>query len=457
MTRAPERRAGVNASRAKAASAARKPYKQSTRLVHGPEHSAKWDFSHHVTPPLSSSTTYRLDSVRRGARGFQEFGHLVSDHGEAPIYIYDRLDEPTRSILEGELAEAEGGEACATFASGMAAISAAMSSVLVPGDEVVAHPILYGCTHSLFTNWYARQGIASRRVDINDLRALRAAIHERTRIVYFETPVNPTMELVDIARVRAVLDEVNKSRKPERKVLLYIDNTFATPFGQRPLEFGADVVLHSLTKNLGGFGTELGGAVICPRAMLPKLLLYRKDFGGILSSKAAWTIMVYGLPTLAVRIKRQQYTAGKVATWLEQQSAVKRVAYPGLKSFPQRKLALKQMRNFDGDFTPGNMLYFELDEAVCSAEEFVDRVAAEAYSVTLAVSLGHTKTLIETPGNMTHSSYAGGAAKGASVSPNGVRLSIGLESPSDIMRDLGDALTALGSARRGRKGKRKTR
>ncbi len=435
----------------------RKPYKQSTRLVHGPEHSAKWDFSHHVTPPLSSSTTYRLDSVRRGARGFQEFGHLVSDHGEAPIYIYDRLDEPTRSILEGELAEAEGGEACATFASGMAAISAAMSSVLVPGDEVVAHPILYGCTHSLFTNWYARQGIASRRVDMNDLRALRGAIHASTRIVYFETPVNPTLELVDIARVRGLLDEVNKTRKPERKVLLCIDNTFATPFGQRPLEFGADVVLHSLTKNLGGFGTELGGAVICPRAMLPRLLLYRKDFGGILSSKAAWTIMVYGLPTLAVRIKRQQYTAGKVATWLEQQSAVKRVAYPGLKSFPQRKLALKQMRNFDGDFTPGNMIYFELDERVCSAEEFVDRVAAEAYSVTLAVSLGHTKTLIETPGNMTHSSYAGAAAEGASVSLNGVRLSIGLESPSDIMRDLGDALSALGSARRASKRVRKAR
>ncbi len=424
-------------------------YKQTTRLVHGPSHSAKWDFTHHVTPPLSSSTTYRLDSAKRGARGFQEFGHFVSDTGEPPVYIYDRLDEPTRSILEGELADAEGGEACVTFASGMAAISAAMSSVLVPGDEVVAHPMVYGCTHSLFVNWYARQGIGVKRVDLNDLAALRLAITDRTRILYFESPVNPTLELIDIAAVRRVADEVNAKRPAERKVLVYIDNTFATPFGQRPLEHGADVVLHSLTKNLGGFGTELGGAVICPRSMLPSLLLYRKDFGGILSSKAAWAILVYGLPTLAVRLQRQQYTANKVAAWLEKHPAVKRVAYPGLKSFPQRKLAEKQLVNFDGDFTPGNMLYFELDESKVTAERFVDQVAAHAYSITLAVSLGHTKTLIETPSNMTHSSYAGGdacASKGAG--PGAIRLSIGLESPTDILRDLSEAFEALLSTSR---------
>ena len=421
-----------------------KTYKQTTRLVHGPSHSAKWDFTHHVTPPLSSSTTYRLDSARRGARGFQEFGHFVSDYGETPVYIYDRLDEPTRSILEGELADAEGGEACVSFASGMAAISAAMSSILVPGDEVVAHPMVYGCTHSLFVNWYARQGIATKRVDMNDVAAVRQAVTERTRILYFESPVNPTLELIDIAPLRKLADAVNAKRPADRKLLVYIDNTFATPFGQRPLEHGADVVLHSLTKNLGGFGTELGGAVICTRAMLPKLLLYRKDFGAILSAKSAWSILVYGLPTLAVRIKRQQYTAGKIAAWLEKHPAVKRVAYPGLASFPQRKLARKQLVNFDGDFTPGNMLYFELDEARANAERFVDRIAAEAYSVTLAVSLGHTKTLIEMPSSMTHSSYGSDAASATKGAPSGgIRLSIGLESPTDILRDLGDALDAV--------------
>ncbi|MEQ1893271.1 MAG: aminotransferase class I/II-fold pyridoxal phosphate-dependent enzyme, partial [Planctomycetota bacterium] len=273
-------------------------YKPTTRLVHGPGHSAKWDFSHHVTPPLSSSTTYRLDSARRGARGFSEFGQHVKDTGESPVYIYDRLDEPTRSILEGELAEVEGGEACVTFASGMAAISAALMSELLPGDEILAHPVVYGCTHSLFENWCTRFGIRVGRLDLNDVAAVRTRVTEHTRVLYFESPANPTLELVDIAALRRVADEINEARPRERRLLVYIDNTFATPFGQRPLEHGADVVMHSLTKNLGGFGTELGGAVICPKEMLPRLLLYRKDFGGILASKSAWAILVYGLPTL---------------------------------------------------------------------------------------------------------------------------------------------------------------
>jgi methionine-gamma-lyase len=419
-------------------------YKPTTRLVHGPGHSAKWDFSHHVTPPLSSSTTYRLDSARRGARGFTEFGRHVRDTGEAPVYIYDRLDEPTRSILEGELAEVEGGEACVTFASGMAAISAALTSELLPGDEVVTHPVVYGCTHSLFTNWYSRMGIQVASIDMNDVAALRAHITPSTRILYFESPTNPTLELVDIAALRTLADEVNETRTPERRLLVYIDNTFATPFGQRPLQHGADVVLHSLTKNLGGFGTELGGAVICPRAMLPRLLLYRKDFGGILASKSAWAILVYGLPTLALRLKRQQYSALKVASWLEQQPLVARAVYPGLASFPQKDLARRQLVDFDGDFAPGNMIFFELDPRRIEAEEFVDEIAANAYSVTLAVSLGHTKTLIEMPASMTHSSYSAGEASGARA----IRLSIGLESPGDIIRDLESAFTAVEKRRR---------
>jgi cystathionine beta-lyase/cystathionine gamma-synthase len=415
--------------------ARKQQYKVTTRLVHGPDHSAKWDFSHHVTPPLSSSTTYRLDSAKRGARGFQEFGQLVKDFGESPVYIYDRLDEPTRSILEGELAEVEGGEACVTFASGMAAISGALGSTLRAGDEVIAHPVLYGCTHSLLVNWFPRIGLVAHRTNLNDLEAVRKKVSERTRVLYLESPVNPTLELIDVGALRKLCDELNRKRAPERKLLIFIDNTFATPFGQRPLSLGADVVLHSLTKNLGGFGTELGGAVICPKAMLASLLLYRKDFGGILSAKSAWAIMVYGLPTLALRLKRQQFTAKKVATWLENHEGVARVVYPGLESYPQRALARRQLIDFDGDFAPGNMLYFELDPARIDAEEFVDEIARSAYSVTLAVSLGHTKTLIELPASMTHSSYGEVGA--------GVRLSIGLESPSDIIADLKSALEAV--------------
>ncbi len=415
--------------------AKKQQYKLTTRLVHGPEHSAKWDFSHHVVPPLSSSTTYRLDSAKRGARGFQEFGQLVSDSGEAPVYIYDRLDEPTRSILEGELADMEGGEACVTFASGMAAISGVMGSVLQKGDEVIAHPVVYGCTHSLLTNWYPRQGFGVQRVDLNDIAKLKKRVSDKTRILYFESPVNPTLELIDIGALRKLCDEVNAGRKPARKLLVVIDNTFATPFAQRPLELGADVVVHSLTKNLGGFGTEVGGAAICPRSMLSALLLYRKDFGAILSAKSAWAILVYGLPSLVVRLKRQQYTAKKVAAWLEKQEGIARVVYPGLASFPQRALAEKQLVDVDGDFAPGNMLYIEFDPKLVEAEAVVDEIARSAYSVTLAVSLGHTKTLIELPASMTHSSYG--------QSGHAVRLSIGLESPSDIIADLKNALNAV--------------
>lgn len=417
--------------------ARKSPYQPTTRLVHGPEHSAKWDFSHHVTPPLSSSTTYRLDSAARGARGFAEFGRQVKDTGDPPVYIYDRLDEPTRSILEGELCDIEEGDACVTFASGMAAISAALGCVLLPGDDVIAHPTVYGCTHSLFTNWYPRLGFGVHRIDLNDLDAVRAALSERTRILYCETPVNPTLELIDLRALRRLADEVNAQRPADRRLLVVVDNTFATPFGQRPLGLGADVVVHSLTKNLGGFGTEIGGAVIAPKWMLQRLLLYRKDFGAILSSKSAWAILVYGLPTLPLRLKRQQYTAQIVAEWLEGQPAVDRVIYPGLPSYPQRALAETQLRDFDGDYAPGNMIYFLLDDARIDATDFLDHIASEAYSITLAVSLGHTKTLIEAPGSMTHSSYGT-----AADSTTGVRLSIGLESPKDIVRDLEAAIAA---------------
>jgi cystathionine beta-lyase/cystathionine gamma-synthase len=316
-----------------------------------------------------------------------------------------------------------------------------MSSILVPGDEVIAHPVVYGCTHSLFTNWYPKMGFEVKRVNMNNLDALAEAVNDKTRVLYLETPANPTLELIDLAALRAFADRINAERPEERELYIIVDNTFATPFCQRPLEHGAHLVVHSLTKNIGGFGTEIGGALIAPRKLLAGLLLYRKDFGAILNSKTAWTIMVYGLPTLPLRLKRQQYSAMKVATWLEGTAGVAKVNYPGLASFPQRALAQKQMRDFDGDFAPGNMIYFTVDDNLLDARVLLDHIATNAYSITLAVSLGHTKTLIESPSNMTHSSYSDEAAGSAT----GIRLSIGLESPGDILRDLE---TAIGAARR---------
>jgi cystathionine beta-lyase/cystathionine gamma-synthase len=206
------------------------------------------------------------------------------------------------------------------------------------------------------------------------------------------------------------------------------------------MEHGIDLVVHSLTKNIGGFGTEIGGAVCGAKELFPAVMGYRKDFGGILSPKAAWNILVYGVPTIPLRIKRQQYTAMQVAQFLSQHPLVAECRYPGLASFPQRALALKQMRDFDGDFAPGNMIYFRLDEKKAAGAKFVDHLAKNAYCVTLAVSLGHTKTLIEMPSAMTHSAYAGA---GPMREHGGIRLSIGLESPGDIVRDLEKSLKSV--------------
>jgi cystathionine beta-lyase/cystathionine gamma-synthase len=418
-------------------------YKKTTRIVHGAARTPRWDYSHHVVPPLTASTTFRLESVKRGARGFTEFGAFRAEDADAPVYIYDRLDEPTRGLLESQLAAMEGADFCLAFASGMAAVSAALGAILESGDEVVAHTLLYGCTHSLLANWYPKLGVKVRRVDFTDAKAVAKAVGPRTRALYFESPVNPTLDIVDLRSISEIARAASRGRS--RRVYSVIDNTFATPFGQRPLEHGIDLVVHSLTKNIGGFGTEIGGAVCGSKELFPSVMGYRKDFGGVLSPKAAWNILVYGVPTIPLRLKRQQYTALQVARFLEGHPAVAEVRYPGLDSFPRRDLALRQMRDFDGGFAPGNMIFFRLDERRARGADFVDHLAKNAYCVTLAVSLGHTKTLIEMPSAMTHSAYAGA---GPMKESGGIRLSIGLESPGDIVKDLGASLKAVARGRR---------
>ncbi|MEW5978921.1 MAG: aminotransferase class I/II-fold pyridoxal phosphate-dependent enzyme [Acidobacteriota bacterium] len=426
-------------------------YRTRTHLIHGNYESRRWDYDHHVIPPISSSATYRLSSTHRGAQGFQEFGTPQSHHQQdVPIYIYDRLDEPTRGMLEENLAYAEGGQLAVTFATGMAAVSAALGVTLATGDEVIAHPAMYGCTYSLLTNWYARYRIPMHSCDLTRPERLRKLVNDRTRVVYFETPVNPTLDLIDISAVRSILDEVNSKRPAERRVLMIIDNTFATPYCQRPLHLGADMVVHSLTKNIGGFGTDMGGAVITSEEFLNQLMLYRKDFGGVLSSKSAWAILVYGLPTLAARMANQQKTAQKVAEFLERHPKVARVRYPGLDSFPQRDLARKQMISPDGKFAPGSIVYFELrangGAENIAAEQFIDQIANHSYTTTLAVSLGQIKTLIENPFSMTHAALPPELKKSKGIEPGGIRLSVGLEDWHDIIEDLGQALDQVGSA-----------
>jgi len=408
-----------------------------SRLIHGKFRTARWDFDHHIVPPMSSSSTFRLDTAARGAKGFQQFAAPTSQSEEPqPIYIYERLDEPTRGMLEDNLARAEGGETAVTFSSGMAAIHAAIAMLVKAGDRILAHERIYGCTYSLLTNWMPRFGVETDFIDLTNLASVKRRITKKHKVCLFESPVNPSLELIDIAQVKQLC-------KPKGTTVV-VDNTFATPFCQRPLEHGADIVVHSMTKHLSGFGTEMGGVVIAPKSREPDLFLIRKDFGGMLSSRSAWPILVYGLPTLELRVKEQQRTARLVAEMLQEHPSVKEVRWPGLDSYAWRELAHRQMIDWEGNFAPGTLIYFLLKgnaaQARKACERLIDYMASRSYAVTLAVSLGQIRTLIEHPASMTHATIPVAEQKKHGIDAAGVRLSIGIEDPRDILHDLHEAL-----------------
>lgn len=419
-----------------------------TGLIHGKTVTKKWDFSRHVVPPISSSSTFRLESAKRGALGFAEFAHNTGKSevmSHAPIYIYDRLGEPNKEVLEENLAAAENGDVAVTFSTGMAAVAAAFGCVTGTGDEIIAHDILYGCTYSLLTNWFPRYDIRTRFVDLKKPEVLRKSVTPRTRVVYFETPVNPTLELIDISAIVDEVKKINRKRTRSRKIMVIVDNTFASPFCQRPLEMGVDFVIASLTKNICGFGTDMGGVVIGRSWSYNILLLYRKDFGGALAAKSAWPLLVYGLPSLPTRMRQQMESTHAIASFLQSDPRVASVSYPGLPSFTQRELAQRQMRDYDGKFAPGSVLYFILKGNTPRArhargEKFINNIAKNAYSITLAVSLGHIRTLIEHPSSMTHSAIPLNEQVRSGLDPGGIRLSIGLEKTTDIIHDLAKAL-----------------
>ncbi|MEW5764439.1 MAG: trans-sulfuration enzyme family protein [Acidobacteriota bacterium] len=427
----------------------KRAYHKETRLIHGDFHSPHWDYRDHIVPPISASAAYRLESAERGAQGFQAFANPeLNRHTQPPIYIYDRLDEPSRSMLEDNLAAAEEGECAVCFATGMGAITASLGVLAKAGDTILAHRTMYGCTYSLMANWLPRFGITAKFVDMKDVAALERMLTEDVVAVYFETPSNPILEIVDLASIRQAVDRANAARNPKkRKIFIVVDNTFATAFCQRPITLGADVVVASLTKNVGGFGTDMGGVWVGPRLLEPDVLLFRKDFGAPLAPKDAWPPLVYGLPTLALRSRQQIETATKVARYLEGHPAVAKVLYPGLPTHPQHTLARKQMLDPDGNFAPGIMIYFILkgtpEQAREAGRKMMDHLADHALSVTLAVSLGQIRTLIEHPASMTHAPLPVEAQVAAGLDPGGIRISIGIERADDIMADLEEALSVL--------------
>ncbi len=414
-------------------------------LIHGEDVTPRWDYSHHVVPPMTASVIYRVGSVERGAKGFAQFGDYDA-MTEEPIYIYERIDEPTTGMLEDRLAEAERGEVGIAFSTGMAAISALTCALTRAGDHIISNDSIYGCTYSLFTNWMPKRGVGVTFAHLNgaDITSL---VRPTTRLVYFETPVNPTLELIDIEAVCKEVAKINEKRGEDEKVLVIVDNTFASPFCQRPIEFGVDFVVASLTKHLSGFGTDMGGVVIGPKKFFRDIMLYRKDFGGVLSGRHAWPFLVYGLPSLATRLRQTMSTAGKLAAFLAQHPKVEKVLYPGLETHPQYELARKQMRSYDGSFAPSSILYFVLKgspkEARSKGAKLMDWLAEHALSYTLAVSLGHCKTLIEHPSSMTHSAISPEDQIRAGIDPGGVRVACGLEEPEMLIEEMGRGLEKI--------------
>lgn len=423
-----------------------KPKYMEAFLIHGKDITPRWEYKHHLMPPITSSVTFRLENVERGAKGFDQYAKL-DELPEEPIYIYERLEDPTTGMLEDRLATAEKAETVVTYATGMAAIAACMGILLKNGDHVLSHDSVYGCTYSLFQNWLPRQGVHVDWVNMVKNEKWKNHVNDKTKVIYFETPINPTMELLDIAEIRTVADEINKKRSEEDRLVIVVDNTFASPYCQRPLEIGADIVVGSLTKHIGGFNTGMGGYVASSAKYHNPLLMYRKDHGAVLHTKTAWNFLVYGLPTLPVRMRQQIDSAKKLVEFLVERPEVKEVHYPGLETYPQHKLARKQMKSYDGTFAPGALLYFVLNGEPEKAKEngakLINWLAKNSLCYTLAVSLGCIKTLVEHPASMTHAAIPLEEQLEAGIEPGAIRISVGLEEPEMLIEDLKNAFEIL--------------
>ena len=369
-----------------------------------------------LTPPMHLASTFAFESAEQGGAIFA---------GEQPGYFYSRISNPTVDLLEQRLAVLEGAEAGVAAASGMGAITAVMWSLLEAGDEIVTDETLYGCTFAFFRHGLAKFGVKVTHVDLTDPAALEAALNERVKVVYFETPANPNMRLVDIAAISTVAKT--------RGAHVVVDNTYATPALTRPIELGADIVVHSATKYLGGHGDLVGGLVAGSAEMMHKVRLEGlKDMTGAVMSPFTATLVMRGLKTLSLRMDRHSQSALEVARWLEAQPQVAAVHYPGLESFGQHELAVRQMA------LPGGMIAFDLVGGYEHGIRFMNRLDM----IIRAVSLGDAETLIQHPASMTHSTYTPEERAAHGIGEGLLRLSVGLEEVEDILADLEQALAA---------------
>lgn len=366
--------------------------------------------------PIYQTSTFEFESVEQGGARFA---------GKESGYIYSRLGNPSQEAVERIIANLEEGEAALATASGMGAISAAIWSSVVAGDEIVASDTLYGCTFSLLNHGLANFNVKVTFVDMSDMQAVKAALTEKTKVVYLETPCNPTLKIVDIAAVAKVAHDYNKN------ISVIVDNTFATPYITKPLTLGADVVVHSATKYLNGHGDVIAGVIIGKQAFVDKCRGYGlKDMTGCVMSPFNAFLLARGLKTLDIRMERHCANAMKVAKFLHNHPAVAKVYYPGLEDFEGYEIAKKQMA------LPGGMISIELKADREQSSAIINKLKL----CTIAVSLGDAETLVEHAASMTHSTYTPEELKASGIPEGLVRISIGLEDPDDIIADFKQAL-----------------
>ena len=368
--------------------------------------------------PIYQTSTFIFDSAEQGGKRF-----ALEEAG----YIYTRLGNPTTTVLENKIAALEEGEAGIAMSSGMGAISSTLWTVLKAGDHVVTDKTLYGCTFALMNHGLTKFGVEVTFVDTSNLDEVKKAMKENTRVVYLETPANPNLKIVD-------LEGVCKVAHTNPNTLVIVDNTFATPYMQKPLKLGADIVVHSVTKYINGHGDVIAGLVITNKELADQIrFVGLKDMtGAVLGPQDAYYI-IRGMKTFEIRMERHCKNAKKVVEFLNKHPKIERVYYPGLETHPGHEIAKKQMKDF------GAMISFELKGGFEAGKTLLNNLKL----CSLAVSLGDTETLIQHPASMTHSPYTKEEREAAGITDGLVRLSVGLENVEDIIADLEQGLEKI--------------
>ena len=394
------------------------PARETGRGKHGPQTTAIHGGEpkrHGVNAPVGTPITRTSTFTFPNTEEMKQWAE-----GKSKAYIYTRYGNPTLTVAEEKIAALEGAEAAVVTASGMAAISCALLSTLKAGDELISTAQLYGGTYRLMRDDFPNMGIKVHHVE-TDLAGIEKLVTPRAKVVYVETPTNPTLRLVDLDKALSFAKKHN--------LVAIIDNTFATPVLQQPIAMGFDIVVHSATKYLGGHSDVIAGAAAGSKHRMERLRHLVIDLGGSMDPEAAY-LLIRGMKTLGIRVKRQCENAMAMAEFLEKHPKVERVYYPGLASHPDHALAKKQMRGF------GSMLAFDVKGGLDAARRFCDRVQL----FLLAASLGGVESLVVLPIYTSHYNLSTEELRRAGVGPGTVRMSVGLEDADDLIADLAQAL-----------------